>query len=148
MVGTTLPTPMYALYADRMHFAVLTTTVIYATYAGGVLFALLVFGRWSDAVGRRPMLLAGVAAALVSAVVFLFADSVPLLLIGRVLSGLSAGLFTGTATAAVIEAAPPRPGNPGPRRWRQWPTSAAWAPARCWPGYWCSTHPNPFCCRS
>jgi len=34
MVGTTLPTPMYALYADRMHFGVLTTTVIYATYAG------------------------------------------------------------------------------------------------------------------
>ncbi|WP_441957796.1 MFS transporter [Mycolicibacterium houstonense] len=107
MVGTTLPTPMYALYAEHMHFAVLTTTVIYATYAGGVLFALLVFGRWSDAVGRRPMLLAGVAAALASAVVFLFADSVPVLLIGRVLSGLSAGLFTGTATAAVIEAAPP-----------------------------------------
>lgn len=106
MVGTTLPTPMYALYAEHMHFAVLTTTVIYATYAGGVLFALLAFGRWSDAVGRQPMLLAGVAAALASAVVFLFADSVSVLLIGRVLSGLSAGLFTGTATAAVIEAAP------------------------------------------
>jgi MFS family permease len=38
--------------------------------------------------------------------VFLFADSVPILLVGRVLSGLSAGIFTGTATAAVIEAAP------------------------------------------
>jgi MFS family permease len=107
MVGTTLPTPMYALYAERMHFAVLTTTVIYATYAGGVLFALLAFGRWSDAVGRRPLLLAGVVAALSSAAVFLVADSVPLLLVGRVLSGLSAGIFTGTATAAVIEAAPP-----------------------------------------
>lgn len=106
MVGTTLPTPLYALYGERMNFAVLTTTVIYATYAGGVLFALMAFGRWSDAVGRRPMLAAGVAAALASAVVFLTADSVPLLLIGRVLSGLSAGLFTGTATAAVIEAAP------------------------------------------
>lgn len=106
MVGTTLPTPMYALYAEHMHFAVLTTTVIYPTNAGGVLFALLAFGRWSDAVGRRPMLLAGVAAALAGAVVFLFADSVSVLLIGRVLSGLSAGLFTGTATAAVIEAAP------------------------------------------
>ena len=35
MVGTTLPTPMYALYADRMHFAVLTTTVIFASYAVG-----------------------------------------------------------------------------------------------------------------
>jgi MFS family permease len=30
------------------------------------------------------------------------------LLVGRVLSGLSAGLFTGTATAAIIESAPPR----------------------------------------
>jgi MFS family permease len=106
MVGTTLPTPMYALYAQQMHFAVLTTTVIYATYAGGVLFALLAFGRWSDAIGRRPVLLAGVVFALTSAVVFLVADSVPVLLVGRVLSGLSAGIFTGTATAAVIEAAP------------------------------------------
>ena len=28
MVGTTLPTPMYALYSERMHFQVMTTTVI------------------------------------------------------------------------------------------------------------------------
>jgi len=106
MVGTTLPTPMYALYGQEMHFAVLTTTVIYATYAGGVLFALLAFGRWSDAFGRRPVLLAGVVFALASAAVFLVADSVSLLLVARVLSGLSAGIVTGTATAAVIEAAP------------------------------------------
>lgn len=106
MLGTTMPTPMYALYGQHMHFGVLTTTVIYAAYAGGVLFALLAFGRWSDAIGRRPLLLGGVAAALISAGVFLAADSVTLLLIGRVFSGLSAGIFTGTATAAVIEAAP------------------------------------------
>ena len=107
MVGTTLPTPMYALFADEMHFQVLTTTVIYATYAGGVLVALLAFGRWSDAIGRRPVLLSGIGLAVVSAIVFVLADSVTDLLIGRVLSGLSAGVFTGTATAAVIEAAPP-----------------------------------------
>src|SRR6478752_8932587 len=93
MVGTTLPTPMYALYGEHMHFAVLTTTVIYATYAGGVLFALVVFGRWSDAIGRRPMLLAGVVAALASAVVFLLAGTVPVLLVGRVLYRVSAGIF-------------------------------------------------------
>jgi MFS family permease len=106
MMGTTLPTPIYALYADQMHFQVLTTTVIFATYAVGVLAALLMFGRWSDAIGRRPILLAGAVFALLSAAVFLFADDVPLLLVGRLLSGLSAGVFTGTATAAVIEAAP------------------------------------------
>ncbi|WP_335333784.1 MFS transporter [Mycobacterium kyogaense] len=107
MVGTTLPTPMYALFAEELHFHVLTTTIIFAAYAGGVLSALLLFGRWSDVVGRRPVLLAGIVMAAASAVVFVLADSVPELLIGRVLSGLSAGLFTGTATAAVIEAAPP-----------------------------------------
>src|ERR1700709_189403 len=71
MLGTTLPTPMYALYAEQMHFAVFTTTVIFAIYAIGVLAALLVFGRWSDAIGRRPVLLAGAVLALASAVVFL-----------------------------------------------------------------------------
>jgi MFS family permease len=108
MLGTTLPTPMYALYSERMHFSVLTTTVVFATFVSGVLAALLVFGRWSDAVGRRPMLLLAVAFALGSAVVFLVATGVDDLLLGRVLSGLSGGVAAGTATAAVIEAAPER----------------------------------------
>jgi len=107
MLGTTLPTPIYALYGQNMHFAVLTTTVIFSAYAIGVLAALLLFGRWSDAIGRRPVLIAGAVAAIASAAVFLVADSVPLLLIARLLSGLSAGIFTGTATAAVIESVPP-----------------------------------------
>lgn len=106
MVGTTLPTPLYALYAQQMHFSVVTTTVIFASYALGVLGALVLFGRWSDAVGRRPVLLAGLVFSIASAAVFLTADSVALLLVGRLLSGLSAGLFTGTATAAVVEALP------------------------------------------
>ncbi|WP_280826946.1 MFS transporter [Mycobacterium sp. OTB74] len=106
MLGTTLPTPIYALYAQNMHFAVLTTTVIFAAYAIGVLAALLLFGRWSDAIGRRPVLIAGAVAAIASAAVFQHADTVELLLVARLLSGLSAGIFTGTATAAVVESLP------------------------------------------
>jgi MFS family permease len=107
MLGATLPTPMYELYGERMQFSVLTTTVIFATYAVSVLAALLFFGRWSDVIGRRPMLLAGAVLAILSSGVFLLADSVPVLLVGRALSGLSAGIYTGTATAAIIEAASP-----------------------------------------
>jgi MFS family permease len=108
MLGGTLPTPMYEVYGERMHFSVLTTTIIFATYAGAVLSALLLFGRWSDAIGRRPMLAAGAVLAITSSVTFLAAESIPVLLIGRALSGLSVGIFAGTATAAIIEAASPK----------------------------------------
>jgi len=106
MMGTTLPTPMYVIYQGRFGFSITMSTVIFATYAFGVLAALLAFGRWSDALGRRPLLLAGLGAAIASDVVFLLAGNTGALLVGRVLSGLSAGIFVGTATAAVVEAAP------------------------------------------
>ncbi|RRR96777.1 MFS transporter [Glycomyces terrestris] len=101
MLGTTLPTPLYVLYQREMHFSTLTSTVIFAAYAVGVLGALLLFGRASDVIGRRKILLPGLACAALSAVVFWGADSVPVLLGARLLSGLSAGMFTGTATAAL-----------------------------------------------
>jgi len=107
MTGVTLPTPMYGFYQDDFGFSLSTVTVIYAVYAAGVLGALLLFGRWSDVLGRRPLLLAGLAATIVSDIVFLAAEATWMLMVARVLSGLSAGIFVGTATAAVVEAAPP-----------------------------------------
>src|SRR4051812_40105382 len=105
MLGTTLPTPLYPLLQRELGYGELTTTVIYAVYAGGVLAALLLFGRASDVIGRRRVLLAGLACAALSAVVFLSGAGLAGLLVGRVLSGLSAGLVTGTATAALTESA-------------------------------------------
>ncbi len=105
MVGTTLPTPLYGIYRARFGFSELIITVIFATYATGVIAGLLLFGRASDQVGRRPVLLAGLALSALSAVCFLLADGLVPLLIGRVLSGLSAGIFTGTATALLIDLA-------------------------------------------
>ncbi|CAN5160434.1 MFS transporter [soil metagenome] len=107
MIGTTLPTPMYGEYQERFGFSLTMITVIFATYAVGVLAALLVTGRWSDAVGRRPLLMAGLALSAASDVVFLVADDTWVLLVGRIVSGISAGVYVGTATAAVLESAPP-----------------------------------------
>jgi predicted MFS family arabinose efflux permease len=106
MTGVTLPTPMYDFYQRDLGFSLSTATVIYAVYAAGVLAALLLFGRWSDVLGRRPVLLAGVATTIASDIVFLLADATWVLMLARVLSGLSAGVFVGAATAAVVEAAP------------------------------------------
>jgi len=112
MVGTTLPTPLYVLYRARFGFSELMITVIFATYAGGVIAALLLFGRLSDELGRRRVLLGGLACSALSAAAFLLAQGLGLLLAGRVLSGLSAGIFTGTATATLVDfAAPERRGR-------------------------------------
>ena len=112
MIGTTLPTPLYPAYESRFHFGPLVVTVVFAMYAVGVLAALLLVGRASDTIGRRPVLLAGLAFAALSSVVFvivggLHGGGVTLLLVGRLISGLSAGVFTGTATATLSDLAKP-----------------------------------------
>jgi MFS family permease len=107
MLSTTLPTPLYSLYQAQYGFDQLMVTVIFAVYAAGVIASLLLFGRLSDQIGRRLVLLPGIALAMLSAGVFLAADGVGWLMLGRVLSGLSAGLFTGAATAALLDLANP-----------------------------------------
>ncbi|MFB7102111.1 MULTISPECIES: MFS transporter [Streptomyces] len=107
MAGTTLPTPLYPLYQEKFGFSELTVTVVYAVYAFGVIGVLLLAGNASDTIGRRPTLRWGLAFAAASAVCFLCADALGWLYAGRLLSGLSAGLFTGAATAYVMELAPP-----------------------------------------
>jgi len=106
MLGTTLPTPLYPSYQSELGFGELLTTVIFSVYAVGVTVGLLSFGHWSDQIGRRPMLLAGLGLSALSAVVFLLPTALGWLFAGRVLSGLSAGIFTGTATAAIVDLAP------------------------------------------
>ncbi|WP_308192055.1 MFS transporter [Gordonia zhenghanii] len=106
MVGTTIPTALYPIYADDLGFSSLTVTVLFAVYACGVFVALLLFGTLSDQIGRRPVLVASLAFAIVSAAVFLAPASLTTLVSGRVLSGVSAGLMTGAGTAAIVDLFP------------------------------------------
>jgi predicted MFS family arabinose efflux permease len=106
MAGTTLPTPLYPIYQHELGFSGLTITIIFATYAAGVITALILFGNLSDQIGRKRTLLPGLVAAAASAVVFLLAHGLAPLLLARFLSGVSAGIFTGTATATLMDLAP------------------------------------------
>lgn len=106
MLGTTLPTPLYPIFERVYGFGALAVTIIFAIYAFGVLAGLLLFGHLSDEIGRRRVLLAGLLLSAGSALSFLFAHDVAMIVLGRILSGLSAGVFTGTATAALVDFAP------------------------------------------
>ncbi len=106
MIGTTLPTPLYPLFEQRYSFGELMVTVIFAVYAFGVIAGLLVFGNLSDEIGRKPVLLTGLAFSAISAFLFVFAGSLVAIFAGRIVSGLSSGVFTGTATAMLVDLAP------------------------------------------
>jgi|SRR5271165_176222 len=106
MLGTTLPTPLYVIYQDRWHFSAAVVTVTFAVYAAAVMATLLLAGRSSDQAGRRPVLAVALGASALSTVVFILAPGVWALIVARIVSGLSAGLMTGTATAALTELVP------------------------------------------
>jgi MFS family permease len=100
---STVPSPLYALYQARDGFSEFMLTVIYAAYAVGVVGALALAGHLSDWHGRKRLLLPAAALTVASAIVFLVWKSVPGLLVGRVLTGVSIGLTQSTATAYLAE---------------------------------------------
>ena len=98
-----VPTPLYGLYAARDGFGSLTVTIVFATYAVGVILSLFVVGHLSDWHGRRRLLLPALAVGAASTVVFLLWQDLPGLLVARFVSGLSIGAVTATATAWLAE---------------------------------------------
>src|ERR1700685_722572 len=106
MLGTTLPTPLYVIYPARWHFSAAVVPVPAAASPAAVIGPLRRAGRSSDQAGRKPVLAVALGASALSTVVFILAPDVGVLIVARILSGLSAGLMTGTATAALTELVP------------------------------------------
>jgi len=102
------PSPLYRSYSVLWHFSPLTLTLIYATYAFGVLAALLLAGGISDNVGRRPVLLVALGGLMASTTLFLLADSSTWLFVARGLQGLATGLALSAASAALLDLHPRR----------------------------------------
>jgi MFS family permease len=102
------PSPLYGTYRELWGFSPLVLTLVYGTYAFGVLASLVLAGRLSDEVGRRPVLLVALGGLMVTSVVFMLADSVVWLFVARGLQGIATGLALGAASAAMLDLHPRR----------------------------------------
>ncbi|WP_067827891.1 MFS transporter [Nocardia inohanensis] len=100
------PAPLYGLYQQAWHFSPLTTTFVFAVYAVAALGAVLVSGRISDVVGRKPVLLGAFAIMIAGLIVFLFADNVAMLLLARALHGAAVGAIVVSGAAALLDLRP------------------------------------------
>jgi len=101
------PALTYALYARRWHLDATVTTGMFAVYPVAVVLTLLLFGNLSDRVGRRGVILAGVASSLLGVALFAIAPGVGWLYAGRAFMGIGVGLSASPATAALVEFSAP-----------------------------------------
>ena len=100
---STAPSALYGLYARADHLAPVTLTVVYAVYVTGVTTSLLLAGHVSDWYGRKVVLIPALVVAAVAAVLFIAWQSLPGLLVARVLTGLALGATVATATAYITD---------------------------------------------
>jgi Major Facilitator Superfamily len=100
------PSPLYGVYQNQWRFSAVTLTAVFAAYALLLLVTLLVFGPVSDYVGRRRVILAGLAMAAGACGLFLAADGVGLLFAARALHGAAVGTASSAIGAALIDLQP------------------------------------------
>lgn len=103
LASSAVPSPIYPVYAAEWHLTPLMLTAVFAIYVAGLLASLLVAGRLSDHVGRKPVLVAGGIGLAVSLGLFAVADGLGALILDRVLQGVSVGLLIGALGAALID---------------------------------------------
>src|SRR3954470_10439975 len=89
LFASATPSPLYETYSRLWGFSPVVLTLVYATYAIGVLAALLLAGRASDEVGRRPVLLTALGALIGASLLFMLAQSVLWLFVARAVQGLA-----------------------------------------------------------
>src|SRR5712675_2571926 len=103
LAGSSAPTPLYPLYQAEWGFSPVAVTFVFGIYAIGVLGALLVAGRLSDYVGRRPVLIVATAVQAGTMFLFAFADGLSTLIAARVIQGLSTGAAISAVGAGMMD---------------------------------------------
>jgi MFS family permease len=103
LTASSAPTPLYSVYRSEWGFSPITITVVFGIYAIAVLAALLVVGKLSDYVGRRPVVIGALVIQLAALAVFLTASTVTDLVIARIVQGVSTGAAAGALGAALLD---------------------------------------------
>lgn len=91
LVGFGVVIPLLPFYGEHFQADPFTVSLLMATYSLGQFVAAPLWGRMSDRVGRRPVLIISLAGAVVSYIFLGFADTLWMLFAVRIFGGLMAG---------------------------------------------------------
>jgi MFS family permease len=106
-VGSTIP--LFNVYRAEEGFTNADISITVVTYSGATLATLLVLGRLSSYLGRRPTSIASLVLLVLGCVLLLNVHDIGILIAGRTLMGVGAGIASSSLTAYIVDAAPPKP---------------------------------------
>src|SRR5438876_8516282 len=106
LVGFGLVIPLLPFYAERFAASPLQMTMLFATFSLMAMLTAPLWGRLSDRIGRRPVLMASMAAASLAYLWLGFATELWMLFAARAFAGLCAGNIA-AAQAYIADVTPP-----------------------------------------
>ena len=102
LLGFGIVVPLLAFYAESFGASGFTLGMILGSYSMMQFFFSPIWGRLSDRVGRRPVLIGSLAGNVVGYAIFAISNDVTLLMISRIVSGIAAANIA-TAQAYVAD---------------------------------------------
>lgn len=113
-MGFGIVLPLLPFYASRFGASGTEIGLLITVYSVAQFFLAPLWGKISDRVGRRPILIFGLVGSAISYVVFAFAGTLALLFLSRVMAGIG-GATVPVAQAYIADVTPPekRAGNLG-----------------------------------
>ncbi len=91
ILGLTIILPLLPFYAEKMGASATVVGLLISTYAFCQLIAGPILGRWSDHIGRKPLLIVSQLGTLVGFLILAASTQLWMVFLSRVIDGLTAG---------------------------------------------------------
>jgi MFS transporter, DHA1 family, tetracycline resistance protein len=91
VLGLTIILPLLPFYAEKYGASPAVVGLLVSTYAVCQLISGPMLGRWSDHMGRRPLLLVSQLGTFIGFLILAYANALWLIFLSRVIDGLTAG---------------------------------------------------------
>jgi MFS transporter, DHA1 family, tetracycline resistance protein len=106
IAGFSLILPLLPFYGKAFGASPFAVSTLFAAYSFGSVFGEIFWGRRSDAIGRKPILVMTTGAAALSYVAFAYAPNLEIAIVIRIISGFFSGTF-GVVQGAIADITPP-----------------------------------------
>ena len=91
VLGLTIILPLLPFYAEKYGASPAVVGLLVSTYAFCQLISGPILGRWSDHMGRRPLLLVSQVGTLIGFLILAYSNALWLIFLSRIIDGMTAG---------------------------------------------------------